>query len=67
MSRQIVSFAAGWIRTFRQPNFVRSVYRSCGKVLPAKKTATLFQLDRRISMMIDVEFTSRLPLMQSQE
>jgi hypothetical protein len=37
------------------------------KVLPAKKTATLFQLDRRIGMMIDVELTSRLPLMQSQE
>jgi hypothetical protein len=37
------------------------------KVLPAKKAATFFQLDRRISMMIDVELTSRLPLMQSQE
>jgi hypothetical protein len=37
------------------------------KVLPAKKAATFFQLDRSISMMIDVELTSRLPLMQSQE
>jgi hypothetical protein len=37
------------------------------KVLPAKKAATFFQLDRGISMMIDVELTSRLPLMQSQE
>jgi hypothetical protein len=37
------------------------------KVLPAKKAATFFQLDGRISMMIDVELTSRLPLMQSQE
>jgi hypothetical protein len=35
-------------------------------VLPGKKAATFFQLDRRISMMIDVQITSQLPLMQSQ-
>jgi hypothetical protein len=35
-------------------------------VLPGKKAATFFQLDRRISMMIDVQLTSQLPLMQSQ-
>ena len=37
------------------------------KVLPGKKAATFFQLDRRISMMIDVQVTSQLPLMQSQD
>lgn len=37
------------------------------KVLPGKKTATFFELDRRISMMIDVQLTSRLPIMQSQD
>jgi hypothetical protein len=36
------------------------------KVLPGKKAATFFQLDRRISMMIDVQITSQLPLVQSQ-
>jgi hypothetical protein len=36
-------------------------------VLPGKKAATFFQLDRRISMMIDVQITSQLPLMQSQD
>ena len=36
------------------------------QVLPGKKAATFFQLDRRISMMIDVQITSQLPLMQSQ-
>jgi hypothetical protein len=36
-------------------------------VLPGKKAATFFQLDRRISMMIDVQLTSQLPLMQSQD
>jgi hypothetical protein len=37
------------------------------KVLPGKKGATFFQLDRRISMMIDVQLTSQLPLVQSQD
>ena len=36
------------------------------QVLPGKKAATFFQLDRRITMMIDVQITSQLPLMQSQ-
>jgi hypothetical protein len=36
-------------------------------VLPGKKAATFFQLDRRISMLIDVQLTSQLPLMQSQD
>jgi len=36
-------------------------------VLPGKQAATFFQLDRRISMMIDVQLTSQLPLVQSQD
>jgi hypothetical protein len=36
-------------------------------VLPGKKAATFFQLDRRISMMIDIQLTSQLPLVQSQK
>jgi len=36
-------------------------------VLPGKKAATFFQLDRRISTIIDVQLTSQLPLAQSQE
>jgi hypothetical protein len=35
-------------------------------ILPAKKAATFFQLDRRISMMIDVQIMSQIPLVQSQ-
>jgi hypothetical protein len=37
------------------------------KVLPGKKAATFFQLDRRISTLIDVQLTSQLPLAQSQD
>lgn len=33
-------------------------------VLPAKKTATFFQLDRRITMMIDLQLASQIPLVQ---
>lgn len=36
-------------------------------VLPGKKAATFFQLDRRISLMIDLQLTSQLPLVQSQD
>jgi hypothetical protein len=37
------------------------------KILPGKKAATFFQLDRRISTMIDLQVTSQLPLAQSQD
>ena len=37
------------------------------RVLSGKKAATFFQLDRRISLMIDVQLTSQLPLVQSQD
>ena len=33
-------------------------------VLPAKETATFFQLDRRIAMMIDLQLASQVPLLQ---
>src|SRR5713226_911143 len=37
------------------------------KILSGKKVATFFQLDRRISMMVDLQITSQLPLVQSQD
>jgi len=36
------------------------------KVLDGKKTATFFQLDRRIAMMIDLQVASQMPLVQQQ-
>jgi len=36
------------------------------KMLPGKKAATFLQLERRISMMMDVQLTSGLPLAQSE-
>lgn len=37
------------------------------KVLNGKITATFFQLEHRITAMIDLQLTSQLPLMQSQD
>ena len=36
------------------------------KVLDGKKTATFFQLDRRIGMMIELQVASQVPLVDSQ-
>jgi hypothetical protein len=37
------------------------------KVLDGKKTATFFQLDRRIAMMIELQVSSQMPLAQDQK
>ena len=37
------------------------------KVLDGRKTATFFQLDRRIAMMIELQVASQMPLVQDQE
>jgi hypothetical protein len=36
------------------------------KVLPGTKTATFFQMDRRIAGMIDLQLASQIPLVQEQ-
>jgi Spy/CpxP family protein refolding chaperone len=36
------------------------------KVLPGTKTATFFQIDRRISTLIDLQLASQIPLVQQQ-
>ncbi len=36
------------------------------QVLPGKKTATFFQLDRRLSLLLDIQLSSQIPLVQSQ-
>jgi len=35
-------------------------------VLPGKKVATFFQIERRLQMLIDLQLASQLPLIQSQ-
>lgn len=38
-----------------------------GKVLPGVKAATFFQIDRRLSMAIDLKLASMLPILETQE
>lgn len=65
---QADSLIRRWLETDTSAAQLRQKYVPIvQKVLPAKKAATFFQLDRRISMMIDVQLTSQLPLVQSQE
>jgi hypothetical protein len=37
------------------------------KVLDGKQTATFFQMDRRIAMMIELQVSSQMPLVQEQD
>jgi Spy/CpxP family protein refolding chaperone len=37
------------------------------KVLPGIKTATFFQIDRRLSTLIDLQLASQIPLVQQQQ
>jgi len=37
-----------------------------GKVLPGTKTATFFQMERRITTLIDLQVASQIPLVQDQ-
>lgn len=56
-----------WLDTDIDAARLRQKYvPSIRAVLSGKKAATFFQLDRRISMMIDVQITSQIPLVQSQ-
>ena len=57
-----------WLDTDIEQTKLRQQYVAIfRKVLSGKKAATFFQLDRRISTMIDVQLTSQLPLVQSQD
>ena len=65
---QADSLIRRWLDTDIAASELRRKYVSTlRKVLDGKKAATFFQLDRRISMMIDLQLTSQLPLVQSQE
>jgi len=52
-----------WLEVDTQAHALRSKYVvDVSKALPGKKAATFFQLDRRISMMIDLQLSSQIPL-----
>ena len=65
---QADSLIRRWLDTDIAASELRRKYVSIlRKVLDGRKAATFFQLGRRISMMIDLQLTSQLPLVQSQD
>jgi hypothetical protein len=61
------SFIARWTDVDARTAALRAKYVPIvGGVLPGLKTASFFQIDRRLQMVIDLKFATQLPILQSQ-
>lgn len=57
-----------WLELDDQAQQLRSKYVvPMSEVLPGKKAATFFQLDRRLTLMMDLQLASQLPLAYSKD
>lgn len=66
-NEQSLSFIRQWLDADIAIAQLRQKYVPIvSKVLDGKKSATFFQLDRRIAMMIELQVSSQMPLVQSQ-
>lgn len=66
MNEQSLSFIRRWLDADIEIAQLRQKYVPIvSKVLDGKKSATFFQLDRRIAMMIELQLSSQMPLVQS--
>jgi len=62
-NEQALSFAHQWLEMDTAISQLRQKYVPVvSQVLTGRNTATFFQLDRRISMMIDLQLASKMPL-----
>jgi len=60
-------FIARWVDIDAKTNALRARYVPIvGKVLPGVKAASFFQIDRRISMAVDLKVASAMPVLQTQ-
>jgi hypothetical protein len=67
-NEQSLLFTRNWLEMDIATAQLRQKYvPMVAKVLEGRKTATFFQLDRRIAMMMDLQVSSQMPLMQEQE
>jgi len=65
---QSLLFARNWLDMDIATAQLRQKYVPIvAKVLDGKKTATFFQLDRRIAMMLELQVSSQMPLVQEQK
>ncbi|HXC47262.1 MAG TPA: hypothetical protein VNU20_03150 [Candidatus Sulfotelmatobacter sp.] len=61
-------YVRNWLEADEQAQALRLKYVPVvTQVLPGKKAATFFQLDRRLNMMIDLQLFSQIPLAQVKE
>jgi hypothetical protein len=61
-------YVRNWLEADGQVQALRLKYVPVvTQVLPGKKAATFFQLDRRLNMMIDLQLFSQIPLAQVKE
>ena len=66
-NEQSLLFSRQWLEMDIQTAQLRQKYVPIvSKVLDGKKTATFFQLDRRIAMMMELQVASQMPLVQEQ-
>lgn len=62
-NEQALIYIRRWLEVDDQVHQLRTKYvPTVSQALPGKKAATFFQLDRRISMMIDLQLSSQIPL-----
>ena len=67
-NEQSLLFTRNWLEMDIATAQLRQKYvPMVAKVLEGSKTATFFQLDRRIAMMMDLQVSSQMPLVQEQE
>ena len=67
-NEQSLLFTRNWLDMDIAIAQLRQKYvQMVAKVLDGKKTATFFQLDRRIAMMMELQVSSQMPLVQGQE
>jgi len=65
---QAVTFARQWLAMDTAVSQLREKYVPIvAEVLTGKNTATFFQVDRRISMMVDLQLSAKMPLVQGQK
>lgn len=65
--KQATDFIKRWLDVDVKASQLRSHYVPIvGKVLPGIKTATFFQIDRRLAMLVNLGLASQLPILQSQ-
>ena len=65
---QALSFARQWTEMDTQISQLRQKYVPIvAQVLSGRNTATFIQMDRRITMMVELQISSKMPLVQEQK